>query len=662
MSGTAEDSKPNIYMGDFIVGGNKIPECDIRSWVPHSASVGGIHFDQALLTRAQKVLKEWRICLVLGPSKYPQLYQGFVDDLLKEESKTTDLVQASYNTEALAEFRTGLTLNLPTLLRGLPPTVTNRSVVVDIMEVGALHRPLFDSIIDDSHPVALDRLARDLRARNLRLLFIADKALLSRPATAAGVVCEVDSLSAARNEILTAHAVKGLSANRIDRIVTEKLIGDDPIAIAEYLHGLHVEGKLLETIIRLEEELKSGDPRQKWAEDTGGKLFPVTNESIFKVRDKRTIVHNEALIEVGRITAFLFSLFESLTLEEFETLFNIVVAGEDSIEKVDLEYYEVGDDSGQPPAPGTLGEKARYRITASLLAEYKQARDSLFRELSIRRSQQTARYAFALPYMREEAVALLAEQLPIGPHRWFNRLVIDTPTLFSSNDHIARRLIECYADWLSVQPPENVREFSLVGWWSLAAQIAQLGYQKATEGIEDKGLLVVVGFLSEQAAIHSFVSRVCLFFQSLMSRPSLEYLVPQALNDLINKRGWKIALGVCRTLQTEPRFDVFKWIVQLVDRGDAATREEAAWLLSRYVERAFRERKNADEILSRIEGHLPAAGEPPRPSQLVAYSFIQRLVFEKSSRMKQNDYKVGGLLHLSSFTTKGEALESLRRE
>src|SRR4029450_471164 len=105
------------------------------------------------------------------------------------------------------------------------------------------------------------------------------------------------------------------------------------------------------------------DPRQRWAEDTGGKLFPVTNESIFKVRDKRTIVHNEALIEVGRISAFLFSLFESLTLEEFETLFNIVVAGEDSIEKVDLEYYEVGDDSGQPPAPGTLGEKARYRIT-----------------------------------------------------------------------------------------------------------------------------------------------------------------------------------------------------------------------------------------------------------------------------------------------------------
>jgi hypothetical protein len=138
-----------------------------------------------------------------------------------------------------------------------------------------------------------------------------------------------------------------------------------------------------------------------------------------------------------------------------------------------------------------------------------------------------------------------------------------------------------------------------------------------------------------------------MLHRKLLSQDQLRPLVDGDLKDLIARKLWRTAIGVCRALQHERDFDVVYWIFQLLNQGDSGAREEAAALLNRHIDTVQRERSGARALFQRLHEHIAEKGKDTRPSTGIVASSLARLVFHKSARLRR--LEADGGPHIAPF-------------
>ena len=618
----------------------ELPGCALSKWSAAPDSIEGKYFNPSLLQKGIDFFKDQRIFLLLLESSNRgisdrQLHEGLINHLLKTAHPTGFYKRGHFDTKELDKFRGTNKLTISAFISSLSD-IDNTSIIFDIMGTGrGLSLDLINSLNDHSHPSAMRILTDNLQTKNIRLLFIADNDLVEESELDISPSVHIEPLQAVKEEILNNATAKELSTERLDSLIDKELFGNTTYSIAKFLHEEFIAGNLATKMKEIDDGKQ--DPKLAWKEKVEHSLF-IANTPQFEISTENAELYNKALLEVGKIILFLFQLFDELDIDEFEGLLKIITEdGKAEADKVILNDFKENETSEDADSKT---HRALFRtVSAKLLNEYRQESNSLFRSLSIRQKNQSDQFGFEFPFMRDVAAELLREYCPTSSQVWFNNIVIDTPVIFNSSEALTRQLMEHYANWLAKKSPGSARGFSIMSWWGLAVKIVREGFEEVTKDLKDQNTRDMLSFLERPAARPIFISRVCMLFETFMQRQELEPYVAEAIDELIDSDSSELALDIVRTLQSHDGFDTFGTLIKIINCDNLKSREEAAVLLGRYLDKTFKNHQSFTTLIRRIKKHLPSNGELTLFSQHVCFAIIQSMTLDKSHAIDRQQYR-----------------------
>ena len=233
--------------------------------------------------------------------------------------------------------------------------------------------------------------------------------------------------------------------------------------------------------------------------------------------------------------------------------------------------------------------------------------------------------------LREELHEYLEREYSLFLEQQFERLQ-QLGMLFNSSARIAEGVMRLAIEMASAYPEDY-------GARSLAETVNS--FKQVINSAEDatadsgSGLFQALGVTDASQGKRLLFQRASELLRRMLEVDGMEGAVDAFMQQLILSRNFKLVFEIVKRLQLAPNFDEFKWLKQLVERGDPETRQQVYGYLFGYLKKV---RSRVYQILLTLEPWLP---EPTRPAQsysesnryalrlLLAYCLRTSLKFDK---------------------------------
>lgn len=152
------------------------------------------------------------------------------------------------------------------------------------------------------------------------------------------------------------------------------------------------------------------------------------------------------------------------------------------------------------------------------------------------------------------------------------------------------------------------------------------------------GWLLAQVLAGEAAELGHWSRRMAGLLRALAEEPECRPLIDAVLDHFIDNGHAEVALLLTRGLRFAPAFDAFRWMRQLIDRGDESVR----WATYRLLKRELMSMDlQVYPTLRVVSAWLPPAGRPPErfsPSHRLGLRLLLEYALERAQRMCDDDY------------------------
>ncbi len=204
--------------------------------------------------------------------------------------------------------------------------------------------------------------------------------------------------------------------------------------------------------------------------------------------------------------------------------------------------------------------------------------------------------------------------------------------IFHPSDSVATRSAEIIAEYL----PGNEENF--IYWLLWAFNILNDEENRAENIRQILGIRDSDGDVEETGKKYFYYNRLAKLFRAVLRYPSLKTMVSNVMERLIQDHCHQSAFILVKRLQYDPNFDESHWLKQLLQRGDAKTREE----IKKYL---FNGLINTDvnDVTNKLSEWLPQENSPSGKYSQMNKTALELLVKYYSHQIKIFDREFYGL-------------------
>lgn len=204
--------------------------------------------------------------------------------------------------------------------------------------------------------------------------------------------------------------------------------------------------------------------------------------------------------------------------------------------------------------------------------------------------------------------------------------------IFHPSDSVANRSAEIVAEYL----PGNEENF--IDWLLWAFKTLNDEENRAENIRQILGIRDSDGDVQETGKKYFYYNRLAKLFRAVLRYPSLKTTVSNIMERLIQEHCHQSVFILIKRLQYDPNFDEPRWLEQLLQRGDAKTREE----IKKYL---FNGLINTDinEVTNKLSEWLPQENSPSGKYSQMNKTALELLVKYYSHQIKIFDREFFGL-------------------
>jgi len=199
---------------------------------------------------------------------------------------------------------------------------------------------------------------------------------------------------------------------------------------------------------------------------------------------------------------------------------------------------------------------------------------------------------------REELREYLERDYSLFLEQQFERL-LGLGMLFSPSARVADGMMRLVMEMASAYPDDYGARWlaeTVKGFKQVAESSNDASHDSETDVFQTLGV-------ADSAQAKKLVSlRASELLRRMLEAPGMEGAVDTFFQQLISSKNFKLVFEIVKRLQLAPNFDEFRWLKQLVERGDPETRSQVYGYLFGYLKKV---RSKVYQILWTLESWLP---------------------------------------------------------